>query len=51
MSFYQLPDELRRDIPKLQLNIASDEKGKDLVKHLPYLAQLEDPIFKIRLKI
>ena len=46
MSFYQLPDELRRDIPKLQLNIASDEKGKDSVKHLPYLAQLEDPIFQ-----
>ena len=46
MSFYQLPDELRQDIPKLQLNIVSDEKGKDLVKHLPYLAQLEDPIFQ-----
>ena len=41
-----MPDELRHDIPKLQLNIASDEKGKDLVKHLPYLAQLEDPIFQ-----
>ena len=46
MPFYQLPDELCQDIPKLQLNIASDEKGKDLVKHLPYLAQLEDPIFQ-----
>ena len=46
MSYYQLPDDLNYDVPKLQLNIASDERGKDLVKHLPYLAQLEDPIFQ-----
>ena len=50
MSYYQLPDELNYDTPKIQLNVPSDEKGKDLAKHLPYLAQIEDPIFQNRVE-
>ena len=46
MSYYQLPDDLNYDTPKIQLNVPSDEKGKDLAKHLPYLAQINDPIFQ-----
>ena len=46
MSYYQLPDELNYDTPKIQLHVPSDEKGKDLAKHLPYLAQINDPIFQ-----
>ena len=38
MSYYQLPDNLNKDMPTSQL--------KDLLKHLPYLAQIEDPIFQ-----
>ena len=33
MSYYQLPDDLNYDAPKIQLNVPSDEKGKDLAKH------------------
>ena len=46
MSYYQLPDDLNHDTPKIQLNVPSDEKRKDLAKHLPYLAQISDPIFQ-----
>ena len=46
MSYYQLPDRLSPDIPTINLNISPDEKGKDLIKHLPYLAQIEDPILQ-----
>ena len=46
MSYYQLPDNLQPAMPTIQLNVSPDEKGKDLVKHLPYLAQIEDPIFQ-----
>ena len=38
MSYYQLPDDLNPQIPRIQLSILPDEKGKDLVRHLPYLA-------------
>ena len=50
MSYYQLPDDLNYDAPKIQLNVPSDEKGKDLAKHLPYLAQINDPIFQNRVE-
>ena len=46
MSYYQLPDNLQPAMLTIQLNVSPDEKGKDLVKHLPYLAQIEDPIFQ-----
>ena len=46
MSYFQLPDTINKDIPTIQLNIPPDEKAKDLIKHLPYLAQIEDPIFQ-----
>ena len=50
MSYYQPPDELNYDPPKIQLHVPSDEKGKDLAKHLPYLAQINDPIFQNRVE-
>ena len=50
MSYYQLPDNLNSITPTIQLNISPDEKGKDLVKHLPYLAQINDPIFQNRVE-
>ena len=50
MSYYQLPDELNYDTPKIQLHVPSDEKGKDLAKHLPYLAQINNPIFQNRVE-
>ena len=46
MSYFKLPDTINKDIPTIQLNIPPDEKAKDLIKHLPYLAQIEDPIFQ-----
>ena len=46
MSYFQLPDTINKDIPTIQLNIPPDEKAKDLIKHLPYLAQIEDTIFQ-----
>ena len=46
MSYFQLPDTINKDIPTIQLNIHPDEKAKDLIKHLLYLAQIEDPIFQ-----
>ena len=50
MSYYQLSDDLNSITPTIQLNISPDEKGKDLVKHLPYLAQINDPIFQNRVE-
>ena len=50
MSYYQLPDNLNSITPTIQLNISPVEKGKDLVKHLPFLAQINDPIFQNRVE-
>ena len=46
MSFYQLPDTLHRNIPKIRINVPKDEKARDLMEHLPYLTQMQDPIFQ-----
>ena len=46
MSFVQLPDTIKRSVSTIRLNIPQDEKGRDLMDHLPYLAQKRDPIFQ-----
>ena len=42
---------VKKNVGKTQLNVPKNEKAKDLFKHLPYLANLQDPIFKTELKI
>ena len=46
MSYIQLPDGLKKIVGKIQLNIPKDQKEKDLLEHLPHLANLKDPIFQ-----
>ena len=46
MSYIQLPDKIVNKPDQIQLNIPKDEKVKDLFAHLPYLANLKDPIFQ-----
>ena len=46
MSYIQLPDGLKKNVGKIQLNIPKDQKEKNLLKHLPYLANLKEPIFQ-----
>ena len=46
MSYIQLPDGLKKNVGKIQLNLLKDQEAKDLLKHLLYLADLKDPIFQ-----
>ena len=46
MSFIQLPDTIKKNVSKIRLNIPQDEKARDLMDHLPYLAQMQDSIFQ-----
>ena len=46
MSYIQLPDRLKKNVGKLQLNLPKDEKTKDLFAKLLYLANLKDPILQ-----
>ena len=46
MSYYQLPDKINKNVPKIQLNLPPDEKARDLMEHLLYFAQMNDPIFQ-----
>ena len=48
MSYIQLPDTINKNVGKIQLNLPKDEKAKDLFAHLPYLANLKDPILQNR---
>ena len=48
MSYIQLPDSINKTVGKIQLNLPKDEKAKDLFAHLPYLANLKDPILQNR---
>ena len=50
MSYIQLPDTIKKNVGKIQLNLQKDEKAKDLFAHFPYLANLKDPIFQNRVK-
>ena len=46
MAYYQLPDTINKNIPTIKLNLPPDEKARDLMEHLSYLAQMQDPIFQ-----
>ena len=46
MSFFQLPDGLKKNAGKIQLNAPKNEKAKDLFATLPYLANLKDSILQ-----
>ena len=50
MSYIQLPDDLKKNIGKIQLNVPKNEKVKDLFATLPYLANLKDPILHNRVE-
>ena len=50
MSYIQLPDGLKKNVVKIQLNLPKDEKARDLLEHLPYLANLKDPISQNRVE-
>ena len=46
MSYIQLPEGLKKNVDKIQLNVPKNEKAKDLLATLPYLANLKDPILQ-----
>ena len=46
MSFIQLPDGLKKNVGKIQLNVPKNEKTKDLFATLLYLANVKDPILQ-----
>ena len=50
MSYIQLSDGLKKNVGKIQLNLPKDEKARDLLEHLPYLANLKDPIVQNRVE-
>ena len=50
MSYIQLPDTIKNNVGKIQLNLPKDGKAKDLFAHLPYLANLKDPILQNRVE-
>ena len=46
MSYIQLPDKIVDKVEQIQLNLPKDQKAKDLFAHLPYIANLQDPILQ-----
>ena len=48
MSYIQLPDTIVNKDDQVQLNLPKDQKAKDLFAHLPYIANLKDPILQNR---
>ena len=50
MSYIQLPDEIVDKVDQNQLNLPKDKKAKDLFAHLPYIANLKDPILQNRVE-
>ena len=50
MSYIQLPDKIVNQVEQIQLNLPKDQKAKDLFAHLPYIANLKDPILQNRVK-
>ena len=50
MSYIQLPDTIKKNVGKIQLNLPKDEKAKDLFAHLSYLANLKDTILQNRVE-
>ena len=50
MSYIQLPDKIVDKVEQIQLNLPKDKKAKDLFAHLPYIANLQDPILQNRVE-
>ena len=50
MSYIQLPDKIVDKVEQIQLNLPKDQKAKDLFAHLPYIANLKDPILQNRVE-
>ena len=50
MSYIQLPDTIVDKVDQIHLNLPKDQKAKDLVAHLPYIANLKDPILQNRVE-
>ena len=50
MSYIQLPDKIVDKVDQVQLNLPKDQKVKDLFAHLPYIANLKDPILQNRVE-
>ena len=50
MSYIQLPDKRVNNVEQIQLNLPKDQKAKDLFAHLPYIANLQDPILQNRVE-
>ena len=50
MSYIQLPDKIVDKVDQVQLNLQKDQKVKDLFAHLPYIANLKDPILQNRVE-
>ena len=50
MSYIQFPDKIVDKVDQVQLNLPKDQKAKDLFAHLPYIANLKDPILQNRVE-
>ena len=50
MSYIQLTDKIVNQVEQIQLNLPKDQKVKDLFAHLPYIANLKDPIWQNRVE-
>ena len=50
MSYIQWPDKIVDKVDQVQLNLPKDQKVKDLFTHLPYIANLKDPILQNRVE-
>ena len=46
MSYIQLPDKIVNKPDQIKLSLPKDQKAKDLLAHLPYIANLQDPILQ-----
>ena len=46
MSYIQLPDKIVNKVDQIQLSLPKDQKAKDLFAHLPYIANLQDPVLQ-----
>ena len=50
MSYIQLPEKIVNNVEQIQLNLPKDQKAKDLFTHLPYIANLQDPVLQNRVE-
>ena len=50
MSYIQLPDKIVDKVDQVQINLPKDQKAKDPFAHLPYIANLKDPLLQNRVE-